>query len=185
MSTIATTPAHLAAPARAERAGSQPARPSGVKGLAAMFLAALVAALVIIADRAISTWADQHLFLAWVLLWAVVFAGIALFAGTARRLAQRVMPWLDGWSRAIAETRAEMRLWEAARRDPRLMAELQLARQRDLPASAAQVEADFADALAPLGVAPAAAAAASDEWAVTPAEKVKMLNGRAYNLYYI
>src|SRR5690554_3661834 len=59
---------------------SAPQRRSGARGLAALLLAAVVASLVVIADRLISTWADGHLLLAWVVLWAVVFAGMALFA---------------------------------------------------------------------------------------------------------
>jgi len=52
----------------------------GSRGLAAMLLAAVVAALVVLADQMISSWADGHLFLGWVALWVVVFAGLALFA---------------------------------------------------------------------------------------------------------
>ena len=176
MNSIATTPAQMAGAARTGTTSRQPVSPGSVKGLAAMFLAAAVAALVVVADRVINTWGDEHLFYAWVVLWAVVFAGIALFAGTARSLAQRLMPALDRWSQAIAETRAEMRVWEAAQRDPRLMQELVLVRQR------AADEADFSEALSPLGAEPAEAAPAFE---ATADGKVKMLGGRAYNLYYI
>ncbi len=179
MNSFATTPAQMAGAARSGTAPRQPASPSGVKGLAAMFLAAAVAALVIVADRVINTWGDEHLFYAWVVLWAVVFAGIALFAGTARSLALRLMPTLDRWSQAMAETRAEMRVWEAAQRDPRLMQELVLARQR------AADEADFSEALAPLDATAAKDEPAEAEWIVSPTQKVNELRGRAYKLYYI
>lgn len=177
MNSFATTPAQMAGAVRPGTATQKAAAGSGVKGLAAMFLAAAVAALVIAADRVINTWGDEHLFYAWVVLWAVVFAGIALFAGTARNLAQRLMPTLDRWSQTLAETRAEMRVWEAAQRDPRLMQELVLARQRAADA------VDFDEALSPLGVEPATSTAPAFE--ATANGKVKMLNGRAYNLYYI
>ena len=72
------------------------------RGLAGMLLAAAVAALVVVADQLVSTWADGHLFLAWVALWVVVFAGMALFASTARTIAQRTVRSLDGWSQTIA-----------------------------------------------------------------------------------
>lgn len=133
----------------------------GARGLAAMLLAAAVAALVVLADRLISTWADGHLFLAWVFLWVVVFAGIALFGGTARTLARRTLRSLDGWSQALAEARAEARLWEMAKQDPRLRNELIQARMReanaaDEAAAAAtpvQVEqAAYSAALAPMGM---------------------------------
>ena len=119
----------------------------GARGLAAMLLAAAVAALVVFADRLISTWADGHLFLAWVFLWVVIFAGSALFAGTARRLAQRTMRSLDGWSQTLAQARAEARLWDLAQSDPRLMADLTQARLRAL-----EDHNDFSDALAPMGL---------------------------------
>lgn len=123
----------------------------GARGLSALLLAAVVATLVVIADQVINTWADGHLMLAWVLLWAVVFASLALFADTARRLARRTVVALDSWSRSMAEARAEMRLWEMARQDPRLMRELTAARDR--ADELAQPEAgDFSQALEPLGL---------------------------------
>ena len=95
-------------------------------------LAAVVAALVVLADQLISSWTDDHLFLGWVVLWLVILAGTALFAAPARQLARRALPWLQGWSQALAEARAEQRLWNAAHQDPRLMADLMQASQRDL-----------------------------------------------------
>ena len=115
-----------------------------------MLLAAVVAAMVVLADRVISTWADGHLLLAWVFLWVVVFAGMALFADTARSLARRAVVSLDGWSQALAEARAETRMWEMARMDHRLMNELMAARTQAEEADEEPVQA-FAEALAPLG----------------------------------
>ena len=100
------------------------------KGLAAMLLAAMVAALVVVADQLVDTWADGHLLAGWVVLWVVGFAAIALLAGTARRLASRSIKALDGWSRSVARKRADERLWELARKDDRVMADLQAARTR-------------------------------------------------------
>lgn len=129
----------------------------GSRGLAAMLLAAAVAALVVLADQMISTWADGHLFLGWVALWVVVFAGSVLFAGTARRLAQATLRSLDSWSKSMAEARAEARLWDLARTDPRLKAELLQARAREADladelAVAATPQNDFSEALAPMGL---------------------------------
>jgi len=132
----------------------------GSRGLAALLLAAAVAALVVLADQLVSTWADSHLFLGWVTLWVVIFAGSALLAGTARRLAHSTLRSLDSWSRSMAEARAEARLWDLARTDPRLKAELMQARARaaaQADEAAAAVPAavarnDFTEALAPLGL---------------------------------
>lgn len=107
-------------------------RVDGTRGLAALLLAAVVSALVVLADRMISSWTDDHLFLGWVALWLVILASTALFAAPARQLARRAGPWLMGWVQVLAEARAEQRLWDAAHRDPRLMADLMQARQRDL-----------------------------------------------------
>ena len=110
------------------------ARPAseGARGLAALLLAAVVAALVVVADQVIESWVDGHVFLAWVLLWAVVFAG------TARRMGLRAMAALNRWSVAAAHRRAEARMWEIAKTDPRVMSELVAAQQRadvDVPAA--------------------------------------------------
>lgn len=103
----------------------------GARGLAALLLAAVVSALVVLADQMIDSWTDDHLFLGWVALWLVVLAGTAVFAAPARSLARRTLRSLHGWSQALAEARAEKQLWNAAHRDPRLMADLMCARQRD------------------------------------------------------
>lgn len=100
------------------------------KGLSTMLLAAMVSALLVVADQLIETWADGHLMVAWIALWLVGFAAIAIFAGAARRLAASAMAALDEWSRAIAEARADERLWLLAKRDARVMADLKAAISR-------------------------------------------------------
>lgn len=94
------------------------------RGLAALLLAASVAALAVVADQLIDTWADNHLFLAWTALWAVVFAGSLLLTGSARRLSRRAVAGLNQWARNRAQARAEARFLALAEQDPRLMAEL-------------------------------------------------------------
>lgn len=100
------------------------------KGLAAMLLAAVVAALMVVANQMADNWSDGHLLAAWVLLWAVGFAALGLCASTTRRLASRMMVGLDAWSQRVAKARADARFLEAARNDPRVMAELQAALSR-------------------------------------------------------
>ncbi len=149
MSSIASNPSVSIGPSRVPSASRPLHRPDGSRGLAALLLAAVVAAMVVLADRLVSTWADGHLLLAWVFLWVVVFAGLALFADSARRLARRGTVVLDSWSESMAEARAETRLWEMARHDPRLMSELTLARTR---AEQDEPVTTFEAALAPLGL---------------------------------
>lgn len=100
------------------------------KGLTAMLLAAMVAALVVVADQLIDTWADGHLLAAWVILWVVGFAAVGLLADTARRVVRKTLSALDRWSRNVARRRADERLWDIARKDPRVMADLQAAMSR-------------------------------------------------------
>ncbi|MDR3453111.1 MAG: hypothetical protein P4L96_09950 [Rhodoferax sp.] len=123
--------------ARVESAAPAVRQPSrGIesrKGLAALLLAAVVAALLVAANQMIDTWSDDHLLAAWVILWAIGFAALGLFAGTARKLASGAVARLDAWSYRVARARADARFLKAAQNDPRIMADLQAAvsRQRD------------------------------------------------------
>nr|MDP2192182.1 hypothetical protein [Rhodoferax sp.] len=96
------------------------------KGLSTMLLAAMVSALVVVADQLIGTWVDGHLMLAWVALWLISFAALAVFAGAARKLAVTVVNALDA-SQRVAQARVDERLWAIARTDPRVMADLNAA----------------------------------------------------------
>ncbi|WP_205629990.1 hypothetical protein [Curvibacter sp. PAE-UM] len=116
------------------------------RGLAGVLLAAMVATLVVVADQLMETWADGHLLAAWVLMWVIGFAALALLAPTARSLAGRVMVGLDGWSQGLARRRADERLWDLARKDPRVMADIQ--------AAASRVQDDAEDAVASETVVP-------------------------------
>ena len=100
------------------------------KGLSAMLLAAMVSSLVVVADQLIDTWADGHLMVAWIALWLVGFAALAVFAGAARKLASTVVGALDAWSQRVAQARSDERLWAIARTDPRVMADLNAAMAR-------------------------------------------------------
>lgn len=162
------------------------------RSLAVMLLAAVVAAMVVLADRLINTWVDGHLFLAWVALWVVVFAGMALFAGTARTVAQRTVRSLDGWSQTIAQARADARLWSIAQSDPRLMQELQQAvlRERaeveDSVAGPTPVN-EFSNALAPLGMSNEVASPPAERrsaWSVF-IDRLAEQRSRNIHLYYI
>ncbi|MDO9197809.1 hypothetical protein [Rhodoferax sp.] len=102
------------------------------RGLSAMLLAAMVSSLVVVADQLIETWADGHLMVAWVALWLVGFAALAIFAGAARKLAVTFVGAMDAWSARVARARADERLWVIARTDPRVMADLTAAMSRNV-----------------------------------------------------
>ena len=103
---------------------------NSTKSLSGMLLAAMVSALVVVADQLIDTWAEGHLMLAWITLWVVGFAAVAVFAGAARTLSVTVVRALDAWSARVALRRADARLWASALADPRVMADLTAARAR-------------------------------------------------------
>ncbi len=198
MSTIAPTTAlnlrPLRANASAHAAGAATpgtSQTESARSLAVLLLAAVVAAMVVLADRLINTWADGHLFLAWVSLWVVVFAGMAVFAGTARSIAQRTVRSLDGWSQTIAQARADARLWSIAQTDPRLMQELQQAVVRERAEAEESVSSfgrnDFSDALAPLGMSSEVAAPSSTRGSAWAGFFDRLAEQRSRNIhtYYI
>jgi len=65
------------------------------RGLAVMLLAAAVSALLVAADQLVSIWAEGELMLAWLALWAVVFAAYVLFADVARQWLQQLSEAID------------------------------------------------------------------------------------------
>ena len=69
----------------------------GARGAASLLLAAVVAALLVVANQVIDTWTEGHLLAAWIALWTVAFAAIGLLAA------------LDGRARRHAQARAERR----------------------------------------------------------------------------
>ena len=104
---------------------------NSTNSLSAMLLAAMVSSLVVVADQLMDTWVEGHLMLAWIALWVVGFAAVAVFAGAARKLASALVQSLDAWSARVAQRRADERLWSSAKADPRIMADLNAAMSRN------------------------------------------------------
>lgn len=111
-------------------AGVQPSRFDASKAMEAMLLAAIVSALLVVADQWLETWAEGHLMTAWIALWVVGFAALALLAGTVKRFSTKIFASLDEWAARKAQARADERLWSIALKDARLMADLQSALTR-------------------------------------------------------
>ena len=102
----------------------------GSRTLAGMLLAAAMAALLVVADQVIDTWSDGHLLAAWVALWTVAFAALALLAPPLRHVAAFASA---GVFKQLAEWRArreEAHLWELACHDPRVVEEIRVAMGR-------------------------------------------------------
>lgn len=124
---------------------------SGTRGLATLLLSAIAAAVMVVAYQVMDSVTEGHLLVMWIAVWAVAFAVLAMFAGAARNAAVSLKAGLDSWSRSVAEARADQRLWQAARNDPRVMADLQMALLR------VQADAEVAAVVAPAAVASAPA----------------------------
>lgn len=110
----------------ASRAAMEP-QAEGSKTLAGMLLAASLASLLVVADQVISTWSDGHLLAGWVALWTVAFGALAFLASPLRRISSAASVALETRWEAFKIRRQEEKMWEFARHDQRLMAELQAA----------------------------------------------------------
>jgi hypothetical protein len=101
----------------------------GARGVATFLLAAVVSGLILAANQLIDTWADGHLLAAWIALWTVAFAALALAAGPIRRAVLNVKQF-DGsamyaaWSARRKARIADEKMWDYARHDQRLMADI-------------------------------------------------------------
>ena len=100
------------------------------KGLLALLLAGVISALVVVADQIVSTWTDGHLLMAWVTLWAFVFAALALFAQATHGWTDRIRVGIHQWSERARARAQDRRMWAVAQSDPRFMADIQAARIR-------------------------------------------------------
>ena len=100
------------------------------KTLATLLSAAVVAALVVVADRVIDSWADGHLLATWVIMWAVAFAALGFFAPMVKQGISDLNAGYQAWSLRAENARAEKSYWQSALNDPRVMAEYQAAKNR-------------------------------------------------------
>jgi hypothetical protein len=100
------------------------------RGLATLLLAAIVSALLVVANQVIEAWSDGHLLMAWIALWAVAFAALALLASPARHVARSFRPTLAAWRAARKAQADDRKLWDLAGHDARVMAEISAAMSR-------------------------------------------------------
>jgi len=113
------------------------------RALASLLLAAGVAALVVLADQLLDSWAERHEVASWLVLWGIAVVAIALLRGVTLYAARNAMGALDSWSASMAKRRADERRWSIAQTDPRMMADLQSALTRS-SAAPAKDEVDLA-----------------------------------------
>lgn len=91
---------------------------------ASLLLAAIVAALMVVANQVIDTWTEGHLLAAWIVMWAVAFAAIALFAAPAKRAAKALRAGMQRWAVARKQAAEDQKLWNLAMTDARVMADI-------------------------------------------------------------
>ena len=128
-----TYPTHHQGVERAEHAAENVSNAihqfTGARGLATFVLAAVVSALLFAANQLMEDWADGHLMAAWIILWAVAFAVIAMLATPIRNTMQQVKSF-DGsamyaaWSARRKARLADEKMWDFAKHDNRLMADI-------------------------------------------------------------
>jgi cobalamin synthase len=117
-------------PEREAQLQSQAVGSDGSRALAGMLLAAVFASLLVVADQLIDTWAEGHLLAAWVVLWAVAFVALAFAASRLSGWAGRLAGMIARRVAAAQQRAREEEMWEHARHDPRIMAELAAAQAR-------------------------------------------------------
>ena len=100
---------------------------SNSRTLAGMLLAAVLAALLVVADQLIDTWADGHLLAVWVAMWAILFAAMALSVQSLRQMAESFAAGWTRWTQARAERHCDAAMLRLAHQDHRVMRDLQMA----------------------------------------------------------
>jgi hypothetical protein len=103
----------------------------GARGAATLLLAAIVSALVVVANQVVDTWTEGHLLAAWIVLWTVGFAGLALLAVPARRTVAAARTWWAETAQARRLAAEDRKLWDVALTDARVMADLSRAMSAD------------------------------------------------------
>jgi hypothetical protein len=97
---------------------------NGARAGASLLLAAIVAALMVVANQVVDTWTEGHLLAAWIVMWAVAFAALALLASPAKRTSAALRTGLRRWSASRKQAEADRKLWEVALTDARVMADI-------------------------------------------------------------
>lgn len=122
----------------------------GARGLAALLLGAVVAAVLVVADRIVVHMTDGGLLVGWIVLWGLAFVALALLADTTRSLAVRAAAAWKRGARRRELARADAQFMAYAEFDPRVMHELQVAqaRHKALESEAAAEQAPVAQARA-------------------------------------
>lgn len=99
-------------------------RLDGARATASFLLAAIVAALLVVANQVVDTWTDGHLLAAWMVMWTLAFGALGLFAAPVRRASVAVQLWFKRQAAKRREAAQDAKLWRVALNDDRVMADL-------------------------------------------------------------
>jgi hypothetical protein len=96
----------------------------GARAAATMLLAAIVSALLVVANQVVETWTEGHLLAAWIVLWTLGFAALALLAAPARKFVRDVRSAYATWHAGAVQRNHDEQFWKAALSDARIMADI-------------------------------------------------------------
>ncbi|GKS83963.1 MULTISPECIES: hypothetical protein [Comamonadaceae] len=96
----------------------------GARGASSLLLAAVVAAVLVVANQVVDTRAEGHMLAAWMVMWVIAFAALALLAGPARRASAVLRSGYKAWAEARRREAEDEKTWNAALYDARIMADL-------------------------------------------------------------
>jgi hypothetical protein len=94
------------------------------RGAATLLLSAIVAALLVVANQVVETWAEGHLLLAWIAMWTVAFAALAWAATPIRNAVHGLRGVGRRWAAARRAAIQDEKLWQVALTDARVMADI-------------------------------------------------------------
>ncbi len=109
---------------------SRPWGRDGARLQAGILVMAVVAALLVVSNHLIDTITDGHLLAAWIGLWAVGFAALALLARPLSRASAGLRQAWIARKQARRAAAQDARYWDAAQQDERLMADIRAAMGR-------------------------------------------------------
>lgn len=96
----------------------------GARASASLLLAAFVAALMVVTNQVVETWTEGHLLAAWIIMWTVAFAALALLAWPAKRAAAGIRGFIKSFREARRQAADDEALWNLALEDARVMADI-------------------------------------------------------------
>ena len=103
--------------------------PFTAKNLPTLVLGLTIMAVVTLTERAIDS-TETGFALEWAMLTVVALVTFGLSARVVRHGTRAVQAWCADYAVHAQKTRADVKLWDAARRDPRVMNEILAAESR-------------------------------------------------------